>query len=215
MKQVTQLLEAGEDPTVLDARGRPAYAVAATKEVRDAIRRYAASEMGQGLDLAAAGIPSALTPEMEAQQAVRQVGFCGALCFPPRLIWQDRVDWVIAGYTMGGDSPVCVLWAMSASACTKHRCLWRSEICAEPVISAAEAWARERTQAEKKAKMKEREKERKKRAAERKAKSAEELRAAAEAEVSAAAAEAAAAAARCAVASPLVSLTLPDCAFMQ
>ena len=49
--------------------------VAATKEVRDIFRRYVAS-MGKSLtwDVQTAGIPSALTPEMEAQQAAKQVG---------------------------------------------------------------------------------------------------------------------------------------------
>lgn len=71
--QVAELLDRGEDPTVVDSRGRTPYEVAASKEVRDAFRRYAASEAGQQLDLAAAGIPSALTSEMEAHQAARQV----------------------------------------------------------------------------------------------------------------------------------------------
>jgi len=48
--------------------------VAANKEVRDAFRRHVASA-GESLtwDVEAAGIPSALTPEMEAQQAAKQV----------------------------------------------------------------------------------------------------------------------------------------------
>ncbi|EIE25625.1 hypothetical protein COCSUDRAFT_83632 [Coccomyxa subellipsoidea C-169] len=70
--KVTQLLEGGEDPTALDARGRPPYAVAADKDVRDAFRRYMAGSDAQDWDWAAAGVPSALTPEMEAQQAARQ-----------------------------------------------------------------------------------------------------------------------------------------------
>ena len=50
--------------------------VAANKEVRDTFRRYVAS-MGKSLtwDVEMAGIPSALTPELEAQQAAKQVGF--------------------------------------------------------------------------------------------------------------------------------------------
>ncbi|CAL5219276.1 g1077 [Coccomyxa viridis] len=71
--KVAALLQAGEDASVLDARGKPPYAVAANKEVRDAFRRHMASA-GESLtwDAEAAGIPSALTPEMEAQQAAKQ-----------------------------------------------------------------------------------------------------------------------------------------------
>ena len=48
--------------------------VAANKDVRDIFRRYVAS-VGNSLtwDAETAGIPSALTPEMEAQQAAKQV----------------------------------------------------------------------------------------------------------------------------------------------
>ncbi len=76
--QVAALLQAGEDASVLDARGKPPYAVAANKEVRDAFRRHVASA-GESLtwDAEAAGIPSALTPEMEAQQAAKQVHIKG------------------------------------------------------------------------------------------------------------------------------------------
>lgn len=70
--QVAQLLQKGENPTVLDARGKPPYSVAAEKEVRDAFRRYMAREDALQWDWTAAGVPSALTPEMEAQQAARQ-----------------------------------------------------------------------------------------------------------------------------------------------
>lgn len=71
--QVSKLLQRGDDPAVLDDRGRPPYAVAADKDVRDAFRRYMASSDALDWDWAAAGVPSALTPEMEAQQAARQV----------------------------------------------------------------------------------------------------------------------------------------------
>ena len=72
--QVTALLQSGEDAAVLDARRRPAYAVAANKDVRDAFRRFvAAAGQSLGWSAEAAGIPSALTPEMEAQQANKQV----------------------------------------------------------------------------------------------------------------------------------------------
>lgn len=57
---------------MLDARGKPPYAVAADKDVRDAFRRYVANEDALPWDWTAAGVPSALTPEMEAQQAARQ-----------------------------------------------------------------------------------------------------------------------------------------------
>lgn len=72
--QVAALLQSGEDASVLDARGRPPYAVAANKEVRDAFRRHVANAGGElQWDVDAASIPSALTPEMEAQQAAKQV----------------------------------------------------------------------------------------------------------------------------------------------
>ena len=72
--QVAALLQSGEDAAVLDARGRPPYAVAANKDVRDAFRRFlAAAGESLGWYAEAAGIPSALTPEMEAQQAAKQV----------------------------------------------------------------------------------------------------------------------------------------------
>ena len=72
--QVWALLQGGADAAQPDARGKTPYAVAASKEVRDAFRRHVAAA---GPDLAwepaAAGVPSALTPEMEAAQAARQV----------------------------------------------------------------------------------------------------------------------------------------------
>ncbi|KAK9908857.1 hypothetical protein WJX75_003876 [Coccomyxa subellipsoidea] len=70
--EVSKLLQRGDDPAVLDDRGRPPYAVAADKDIRDAFRRYMASSDALDWDWAAAGVPSALTPEMEAQQAARQ-----------------------------------------------------------------------------------------------------------------------------------------------
>ena len=86
--QVAALLQSGEDASALDARGRPPYVVAANKDVRDIFRRYVAS-VGNSLtwDVETAGIPSALTPEMEAQQAAKQVpaqqDYSNAMCLLP------------------------------------------------------------------------------------------------------------------------------------
>jgi hypothetical protein len=75
---VTQLLEEGCDPGVRDSHGRTPYLAAATKEVRDAFRRYMAQAPDQW-DYAAAGIPSALTDELESAQAAKKVGTKGVL----------------------------------------------------------------------------------------------------------------------------------------
>jgi hypothetical protein len=70
---VTRLLEEGSDPGVRDSHGRTPYMVATNKEVRDAFRRFMASASDQW-DYVAAGIPSALTDELEAAQAAKKVG---------------------------------------------------------------------------------------------------------------------------------------------
>ncbi|KAK9834023.1 hypothetical protein WJX81_003953 [Elliptochloris bilobata] len=74
--KVAQLLEAGADPALPDSRGRTAYALAPAgaegREARDAFRRRRAAAGEAATDWAAAGVPEALTPEMEAAQAARQ-----------------------------------------------------------------------------------------------------------------------------------------------
>jgi hypothetical protein len=68
--RVTALLAGGADPTVRGRGGRRAYDAAATKEVRLAFRRAAAAAP-DAFDWADAGVPSPLTPEMEAAQEAR------------------------------------------------------------------------------------------------------------------------------------------------
>ena len=65
--RVTELLDSGTDPALHDASGRTAYEVAASKEVRDAMRRFVAAQP-ERWDYSAARIPSALHPEMEEAQ---------------------------------------------------------------------------------------------------------------------------------------------------
>jgi hypothetical protein len=114
-ERVMRLLQGGHDPTTTDSKGRAAYQLAASKEVRgawlvgkeggsrrpgclhgrrlgrgaggckraaaacwrvqvrDAMRRFMAEEPDRW-DYAAAGIPSALTAELEAEQAAKKVG---------------------------------------------------------------------------------------------------------------------------------------------
>jgi hypothetical protein len=75
--QVAELLAAGADPAAPDARGRPAYALAPAgpdgQDARDAFRRARAAAGEGAADWAAAGVPEALTPEMEAAQAAKAV----------------------------------------------------------------------------------------------------------------------------------------------
>ena len=66
---MASLLQDGHDPTV--SVGKTAYAVASDKAVRDAFRRYMATAPEQW-DWAAAGVPSGLTPEMEAEQQAKE-----------------------------------------------------------------------------------------------------------------------------------------------
>ena len=72
--RVVALLESGADPTVRDERGHVPYQLAGQKETRDAIRRFMAGHETMW-DWKAACVPSALTEEMEAVQATKQV--CG------------------------------------------------------------------------------------------------------------------------------------------
>lgn len=75
---MAELLASGADPTVRDSAGRTAYGVAACKEVRDALRRFMAAEP-DAWDYSEAGIPSALTEELEAAQAAKKVRWCGGV----------------------------------------------------------------------------------------------------------------------------------------
>ena len=71
-ERIEALLQEGHDPAVTNAGGKTAYAVAADKAVRDAFRRRMAAKP-ERWDWAAAGVPSALTADMEAQHAAREV----------------------------------------------------------------------------------------------------------------------------------------------
>lgn len=73
--RITDLLEGGADPTIPGDEGRTAYTVATKKAVRDVFRRYMAAHPEQW-DWGASGVPSALTPELQAHQAAKQVGSC-------------------------------------------------------------------------------------------------------------------------------------------
>ena len=71
-----ELLERGVDPCVRDSRGRTPYMLASEKEVRNTFRRFMAVNPDKW-DWRAAGVPSALTKEMEESQAAKQVSrFC-------------------------------------------------------------------------------------------------------------------------------------------
>mmetsp|Transcript_40627 Transcript_40627/g.115020 ORF Transcript_40627/g.115020 Transcript_40627/m.115020 type:complete len:658 (-) Transcript_40627:264-2237(-) len=70
-EKVRELLEAGADPCQADSRGWAPYLVALDKPTRDAFRRFMAAEPDRW-DYSAAGIPSALTEELEEQQAARR-----------------------------------------------------------------------------------------------------------------------------------------------
>ena len=67
---VASLLAGGADPTERGRGGRLPYDASCSKPVRDAFRRAAAAAP-DAWDWGAAGVPSALTPEMEATQAAR------------------------------------------------------------------------------------------------------------------------------------------------
>ncbi|XP_019301428.2 ankyrin repeat and zinc finger domain-containing protein 1 [Panthera pardus] len=68
---VRLLLEAGADPTVQDSRARPPYTVAADKSTRNEFRRFM-EKNPDAYDYSKAQVPGPLTPEMEAQQALRK-----------------------------------------------------------------------------------------------------------------------------------------------
>lgn len=64
---VTFLLEHGANPSLLDLRSRPAYALCSAKETRNAFRRFLA-EHPDAWDYTASQIPTALTTEMEQKK---------------------------------------------------------------------------------------------------------------------------------------------------
>lgn len=71
-ERIARLLESGHDPTALDAKSRPPYALATEKAARDAFRRFMAAHPDKW-DYAAAALPSALTEDLEAAQAAKKV----------------------------------------------------------------------------------------------------------------------------------------------
>ena len=75
--EVASLLAAGADPGVRNVRGRVAYSVAADRQTRDAFRRARAAAE-DAWDWGAAGVTSALTPEMEAAQAAKRAAASAA-----------------------------------------------------------------------------------------------------------------------------------------
>ncbi|KAI8027449.1 Ankyrin repeat and zinc finger domain-containing protein 1 [Camellia lanceoleosa] len=70
-QKVLELLELGLDPCSKDERGRTPYMLATEKEVRNAFRRFMASNLDKW-DWNAAKVPSALTKELEESQASKQ-----------------------------------------------------------------------------------------------------------------------------------------------
>lgn len=72
VEEVQQLLESGADPTARDERGRVPYQLAGQRAARDAMRRFMSAHPDRW-DWRAAHVPSALTEEMEAAQAAKQV----------------------------------------------------------------------------------------------------------------------------------------------
>ena len=75
--EVASLLAGGADPGVRNVRGRVAYSVAANRQTRDAFRRARAAAE-DAWDWGAAGVTSALTPEMEAAQAAKRAAASAA-----------------------------------------------------------------------------------------------------------------------------------------
>lgn len=61
------LLDNGADPTFRDLRGRVAYQLAGSKEMRDCFRKFR-GERPDAFDWAKAAVPDALTDEVEAQK---------------------------------------------------------------------------------------------------------------------------------------------------
>jgi len=70
--RVAQLLDGGADPAEQDGEGRTAYMLARERGARDAFRRFRARAGEEAWDWLAAGVPEALTPELEQAQAARK-----------------------------------------------------------------------------------------------------------------------------------------------
>lgn len=71
INRIMELLEEGLDPCIKDERGRTPYMLATEKEVRNAFRRFMASNIDKW-DWNAAKVPSPLTKEMEEAQNAKQ-----------------------------------------------------------------------------------------------------------------------------------------------
>ncbi|KAL6973618.1 hypothetical protein U1Q18_027803, partial [Sarracenia purpurea var. burkii] len=85
-QKVLELLEQGFDPRINDELGRTPYILTIEKEVRDAFRRFMASNLDKW-DWRAAKVPSALTKEMEESQAAKRADKDAK---PTRMIrWND------------------------------------------------------------------------------------------------------------------------------
>ena len=90
--RVTELLEHGSNPMEASSEGRTPYAVATNRACRDAFRRHMGAHPDQW-DWAAAGVPSPLTPELEAHQAAKQVRALRPVSCNCILSWQDELRW--------------------------------------------------------------------------------------------------------------------------
>lgn len=71
VNKIMELLEEGLDPCIKDERGRTPYMLATEKEVRNAFRRFMASNIDKW-DWNAAKVPSPLTKEIEEAQNAKQ-----------------------------------------------------------------------------------------------------------------------------------------------
>ncbi|KAF1001389.1 uncharacterized protein LOC141705637 [Apium graveolens] len=71
VNKIMELLEEGLDPCIKDERGRTPYMLATEKEVRNAFRRFMASNIDKW-DWNTAKVPSPLTKEMEEAQNAKQ-----------------------------------------------------------------------------------------------------------------------------------------------
>ena len=70
--RVAELLDGGADPAEQDGEGRTAYMLARERGARDAFRRFRARAGEGAWDWLAAGVPEALTPELEQAQAAKK-----------------------------------------------------------------------------------------------------------------------------------------------
>lgn len=69
---MAELLDGGADPAEQDGEGRTAYMLARERGARDAFRRFRARAGEGAWDWLAAGVPEALTPELEQAQAAKK-----------------------------------------------------------------------------------------------------------------------------------------------